>query len=70
MKFGQLIEYRMRNFFLEKSYTKYCAESSPRPSLRKSKFNISLDKQSEILYSLILLNVQVEDYQNTLKLKI
>ena len=23
MKFGQLIEYNMRNIFLEKSYTKY-----------------------------------------------
>ena len=27
MKFGQLIEYKMRNIFLEKSYTKYGGET-------------------------------------------
>ena len=27
MKFGQLIEYKMRNIFLEKSYTKYGRET-------------------------------------------
>ena len=31
MKFGQLIEYSIRNIFLEKSYTKYGGEASPRP---------------------------------------
>ena len=31
MKFGQLIECNMRNIFLEKSYTKFDGESSPRP---------------------------------------
>ena len=31
MKFGHLIEYNMRNIFLEKSYTKCGRESSPRP---------------------------------------
>ena len=31
MKFGQLIEYSMRNIFLEKSYTKRGGEASPRP---------------------------------------
>ena len=31
MTFGQLIEYNIRNIFLEKSYTKYGRESSPRP---------------------------------------
>ena len=36
MKFGQLIEYSMRNILLEKSYTKYGEETSPRPSSRKS----------------------------------
>ena len=30
-KFGQLIEYDMRNIFLEKSYIKYGAETIPRP---------------------------------------
>ena len=32
MKFGQLIEYNMRNIFLEKSYEKCGGEASPRPS--------------------------------------
>ena len=31
MKFGQLIEYSMRNTFLEKLYTKCGAETIPRP---------------------------------------
>ena len=30
MKFGQLIEYNMRNIFLEKSYEKCGGEASPR----------------------------------------
>ena len=35
IKFGQLIECNMRNIFLEKSYTKYGGETSPRPSSKK-----------------------------------
>ena len=31
VKFGQLIEYDMRNTFVEKSYTKCCKETIPRP---------------------------------------
>ena len=42
----------MRNIFLEKSYTKYGGETCPRPSSKKSKLNICLDQQPEILYSL------------------
>ena len=44
MKFGQLIEYNMRNIFLEKSYTKCGGETSPRPFSEKSKLSISLDQ--------------------------
>ena len=44
MKFGQLIEYNMRNIFLEKSYTKYGGETSPRPFSEKLKLSISLDQ--------------------------
>ena len=29
MKFGQLLEYNMRNIFVEKSYTKYAGETIP-----------------------------------------
>ena len=44
MKFGQLIEYNMRNIFVEKSYTKCAGETIPRPLSKKSKFSISLDQ--------------------------
>ena len=44
MKFVQLIEYNMRNIFLEKSYTKCGGETSPRPFSRKLKLSISLDQ--------------------------
>ena len=42
--FGQLIEYNMRNIFLEKSYTKYGGETIPRLLSKKSKLSISLDQ--------------------------
>ena len=44
MKFGQLIEYKMRNIFPEKSYTKCGRETSPRPLSEKFKSSISLDR--------------------------
>ena len=44
MKFGQLIEYNMRNTFFEKSYTKYAGETIPRPLSKKTKLSISLDQ--------------------------
>ena len=40
-KFGQLIEYNMRNIFLEISYTKCGGEAIPRPYFKKSKLHIS-----------------------------
>ena len=49
MKFGQLIEYNMRQIFLVKSCTIGGGESSSRPFYRKSKLSISLDQQSEML---------------------
>ena len=55
MKFGQLIEYNMRNVFLEKSYKKCGGETSPRPFYKKSKLSISLDQLSKSLYRLFLL---------------
>ena len=61
MKFGQLIEYNMRNIFLEKSYTKCGGKIIPGPFSKESKLSISLDQQTDILYSLFLLYVQVED---------
>ena len=44
MKFGQLIEYNMKNIFVEKSYTKCAGETIPRPLSKKSKLSISLDQ--------------------------
>ena len=52
MKVGQLIEYNMRNIFIEKSYTKCGRETIPRPFSKKSKLNISLDQYSKALYIL------------------
>ena len=69
MKFGLLIEYSMRNIFLEKSYRKCGGKASPRPFYKKSKLSITLNKQSEMLQRLILLNVLMEVYENILKLK-
>ena len=46
-KFGQLIEYNMRNIFLEKSYTKFDGETNPRPFSKQSKCSILVDQQSD-----------------------
>ena len=42
MEFGQLTECNMRNIFLEKSYTKWDGETSPRPFSKNSKLSILL----------------------------
>ena len=55
MKFGQLIEYNMRNIFVEKSYTKSAGDTFPRPLPKKSKWSIYLDQQFKVLNSLFLL---------------
>ena len=55
--------------FLEKSPTKCLGVASPKPFHIKSKFGISLKRQSEMFYGLFLLYVQVVVYQNILKLK-
>ena len=44
MKFSPLIEYNMRNMFVEKSYTKCAGETIPRPLSQKSKLSVSLDQ--------------------------
>ena len=51
VKFGQLIEYDMRNIFLEKPYPK-CREPSNRAFSQKSKLSISLDQYSKLSCSL------------------
>ena len=44
MKYGQLIEYNMRNIFLEKSFTKCGGDTIPSPFSNKSKLKLSLDQ--------------------------
>ena len=44
MKFGQLIEYNIRQIFIEKSYTECGGKTSPRPLTKKLKLSISLDQ--------------------------
>ena len=65
MKFGQLIKYNIRNFFLEKSYKQCSGESIPKPFSRKSKWAY-LWINSFILF--VFSVCKVEDYQNMLKL--
>ena len=62
MKLDQLIEYNVREIFLEKSYTKCVRETIPRLFSKKPKLSTSLDQWSKVLYSLFLLYTQVEDY--------
>ena len=52
MKLGQLIEYNVRNIFLEKSHTKCGREIILRPISKKSKLSISLDQYFKVLYIL------------------
>ena len=44
MIFGQLIEYKMTNIFIEKSYTKCGGETIPRPFYKKPQLSLSLDQ--------------------------
>ena len=44
MKFGQVIEYNMRNIFVKKSYTKCAGETISRPLSKNSKLSISKDQ--------------------------
>ena len=59
MRFGQLLEYNMRNIFVEKSYTKCAGETIPRPLSKKSKLSKSLDEKCNVLNSLFLLYVNL-----------
>ena len=60
MEFGQLIEYNMRNIFLEKLYTKCGGETIPRNFSEKTQLSIFLDQLSKVLYSLFLLHVKLK----------
>ena len=67
MKFGQLTECKMRNIFLEKSYTKCGGETSPRAFSDKIEIEHISGSWSKILYGLFLLNPKlraIEIYRN------
>ena len=49
IKFDQLIEFNMRDIFLEKLCTKCGGEASSRLFYKKAKLNIPPDQQSEVL---------------------
>ena len=49
MKCGQLIEYNMRNIFLEKLYKKCSGETSLRPFSEKLKLILTLDQYPKTL---------------------
>ena len=49
MKFGHLIEFKMIDIFLKKSFIKYGGETIPRPFSKKSKLSISLGQPSKVL---------------------
>ena len=59
MKFGQLIEYNIKNIFVEKAYTKYAGETIPRTLSKKSKLSIPLDQYHKVLNSLSLLHANL-----------
>ena len=49
MKLGMLIEYNMRNIFLEKSYLKCGGKGKPIPFYKVKKVSMSLHQQSSML---------------------
>ena len=56
MKFCQSMKYNMRNVFVGKSYGNCGGEASPRPFYKKSQMSISVNQQSEMLWSFVFLS--------------
>ena len=69
IKIDQLIEFNMRNLFLEKSYKKCGGQTYSRYFSKESKFKISQNQNFEISYSFLFLCIRFEDYQNILRLR-
>ena len=44
MKYGQLIEYDIRNIFRKNLCTRFGGETIPKPFTKKSKLKVSLDQ--------------------------
>ena len=67
MKFDHLIEFNLRNVFLEKSYKKCGKDTISRPFSKISKSGVSLEQYSKVLHSLLLLYAKlrtIETYWN------
>ena len=60
MKFGQSIDYNMKNIFFEKSYTKCGRETSPVTFSEKLKLSISVDQYSKTLYNWLSLYAKLK----------
>ena len=69
MKFGQLIEYNIRNVFFEKSSTKCCLEANTRPFHKKIKVRHISGSTVWNDKSLFLTNVQSQDLPKYIKTK-
>ena len=68
MKFGQLIEYNMRNIFFEKSYKMWCRNYSPDSFLKNENDHISGSMVSfSLLIQFIFIVCRFEGYQNILQ---
>ena len=67
MRFGQLIEYDMRNIFLEKLYPKCYGEIILRFFSKKLKLSITLDENSKVSCSCFCCTPSL-GYRNTMKL--
>ena len=68
MKFGQLIEYKMRNNFLRKLYPKCGGQTNPRPFSEKCKIKHISGAIVLNLIQFVFIVCQVEGYGNILKL--
>ena len=68
IKFGQLIEYNMRNIFLEKSYTKCGGETSSKTFFYKIRIEHTSGSVVSSFTQLIFIVWQVEGYRNISKL--
>ena len=64
MKFHQLIEYNVRNIFLEKSYAKWDGEGFPKSFLKYQNWAYLLINSTVIQF--VLLYLQVDNHQNIL----
>ena len=63
MKFGQLLEYNMRNGFCFKNLTQNAVEKLFPEAFEKPKLIISLDQWCKVLYSLFLLYARLRTIQ-------